>query len=347
MEAGVDNDRGTAVVDPGTHCGTRPPRPPPSGGNDGLFPTYFFVLTTVSGLDEAGVPAGFDVDCIESRCDEPVVQRRGACAPPSDAGVPCDEPGGVDNQTSRVISKFGVIIKPPYDALVKLGRRALVLAVAGYSGEPNDSEVIVSLFPAEGNFEANDCDSSDAAAALEAGTLRPPLFNGCDRYSMNPAFVAANTLPKGVDGYVVDHHLVIDGNELAGTLAYGDLFFPVRARYLDATLKRGENGALDIERGVMGGYVVPGEVMRGLGKARIADSRPLCEEAAWEDFRAQFCRALDLPGEGASASSTEPCGAASFGVALTGKGVRAGSERPFVENGRCDNVDAAAFRCGL
>ncbi len=318
-EAGADvsDAPDAATPDAGTFCGREvAPRPPTTP--QGPSTSQHVVLRRVNPFLDAG--RGFDLDCVNTQCGAPegTPETSLSCVPR--AGAQCqdviDDVGGIDNQVVALGARRAARLdQTRYHEFVDTGQAGIVIALLGYSGEADDSDVSVAIFPTGGCLENNRCEN---LADASVGAPREPRFNGCDVYWGDPDHVNSFGLPiKTSPGYVRGYTLVVRG-PVPGWAYYGSRPVAVEGQILEAVLSRVDvpdgGGALRFAmRGTFAGRVAPDEILRVFGEQKNADggdNRPLCFQSSWDLIRQVVCMNVDLPALGAKA--TDPCSALSF-----------------------------------
>ena len=357
-EAGADVTElpDVATPDAGPLCGREVAQRPPTTPQGPSAPQHF-VFRRINPFLDAG--QGFNLDCLDTQCGAPsgTLETSLSCVPPD--GGQCrnliDDVDGVDNQVVALGARQGARLdQTRYHQIVDEGSGGIVVALLGYSGAADDSDVSVAVFPSGGCLEDNRCESPTGAGV---GAPRPPRFNGCDVYWGDPAHVNSFGLPiKTAPGYVRNHTLVVPG-PVPGWASYGSRSVAVEGQILQAVLSRVDvpdgGGALRFAmRGTFAGRVAPEEVLRIFGEQKnpvAGDPSPLCLQPYWDTVREIVCSGVDLPALGAKA--TDPCSALSFQFDFEGAPILLSTKSTAATGGtsRClfdgGPLDASSFTC--
>ncbi len=343
-----------APTDPCAH--TRPVDAPDANDDDTELPTIFVAVRTLDLLarDDAGASLGYDLDGV-CTCDmRPNTKADGSitCAPRAGADpmATCDDPGGIDNQSTKL---FELYEQPPLDInqaadvgkQIASGHETVLLSIAGYNGRANDKEVLVGLFPSAGvraqpQSAANG--QPGCTSVLNAGTGEwTPAWCGDDDWTVTTKSVVIASKPvvalRTAKGWVTDYHLVVNvqnGDTIipfgASAVALGDAVFTGRIVPLGTDLqpRDGSRPPMPSEQRL---YRVDDAVMAGRLKvhdmlvvaATFATPKSdagghLCTSDLFLLAQSQICQNLDIASStGQDLVVSKPCDALSFAAKMT------------------------------
>ena len=199
--------------------------------------TYFFGVSSidfVTGSEDGGEPAGFDLDrsCTCDTRDGTANGGAPSCTPPADATATCDQGlRGVDNALGSALSTFDSILgaggapsgagfDAQYGQAAICGERALLLALTGYNGRKDDRVVGGSLLESYGIRRPQDGGALSPSAVgcgkADAGPPFPPKGDGTDEWSLPAGSVydrQAQRLKTSLRAWVTNYTLVVDARD--------------------------------------------------------------------------------------------------------------------------------------
>jgi hypothetical protein len=310
LESGTDAD----VL----KCGTRPLPPPDAEVLPGTGRSYYFIILPGTAAEDAGT--GFDIDCIDTHCDESPPKL--GCRPAPSLTY-CDLPNGVDDQLTIAAGRRGLSRKAdPYINRVMKGEDGIMFAILGYHGDASDSVVGFSMFPTSGIRSPNPCidaEASDPPTPDDAGYFYPRV-NGCDTFSADGRY-AQNGVPLAIVQGYVNGDFVVVRSPMPMWLPSGARLIEAEVDYIQARrtlIAVTDGGPLQLHLvGVMSGRISPLAILRSIGEDRPDGGDVLCKSPGWDQARAALCQELDLAYPDAG-SPDEPCGAISFSLPFDG-----------------------------
>ena len=285
-------------------------------------------------VGDAGLGVGLDLD---GRCTcNPDPEKRDAydggpsCTPRTALGPSsCDKSGGVDDAFGTSLGSFFTKVSsldPRGDGNTDIlhGLRTAMFYLADWNGAPNDANVTVALVASSGLVTPQGCADSGAGRETPDGSVvdgqlyYPPLFDGCDRWSIQPGDAKPNLgLPPtptvmAIRAYVRDGVLVADLGRsaiaLLGTNAYSSEGHLV-ARM---TPVPGVGYTLD---GFLAGRISFTDLVNAASSIPIlSDGKyaPLCKQPAFRNsFITPLCGDLDLMEHSSQDNTGQVCDAVS------------------------------------
>jgi hypothetical protein len=325
-------------------CGHRPPsRAAFDAGTREPERAYYFVLGTNFNEPEAGT--GFDLDCVDTKCDGPDAGALRCLAAPK-ARV-CDQQNGVDDHLHLAAKNHSYnLVTTTYDSRVKNGIAGIVFGILGYNGMEDDPEVGFTIFPSGGIRATDGCAPGAAKQPVEDAYF-PPSFDGCDLYFGDPDFVGGgNATPiQTVHAYVTGGQLVAD-EPLRLTLPYVGFYAEATALFVQARLSRRADGPFELTEGIVGGRLGVSTLLRMVGEQPLGGGLVCHDALFWAGARQQICAELDMPAA-SDADPSSPCGAISFAVSFSASPIQLSDRTaPRVESPpACNDVDAQDFNC--
>ena len=300
-----------------------PPAVPTTDDGPDLPPVWFAV-SSLEGLPRGdGRPFGLDLD--RTCTGFPILDAGQACSP----SVP-DEPGGIDNSSSRFFAglpgALGRRVFDGADLALKLGQRGIFVQLSRFNGTSNDPDVEVRFSPA-GPLLGNQC---DGGVQGDGG----PRLEGCDTWAVGvspdagpppgpdagpPVLTAAP-----IEGYVKDGVLVAGARspvDLSLLVASFPLEFSGTVLMVTLKEKFGPAGSFRALDGVLAGRLAPSAAFSGL--SRLDPS--LCNAAVLETYKKSVCDYRDIPTTSKDdLLPQKPCGAISVGLHVEGVQARPG-----------------------
>jgi hypothetical protein len=268
--------------------------------NSPSLPEMVFALRDISFKADGGAPAGFDLD---EQC------ACGRACKRSSEDPDCGRPDGVDNQglaLDGISALTGVTLGARLSQeRISVGRGGLVVAIRDYSGEPNDSEVRVLMFPSDGISDG------DAGNAI-------PKFNASDRWVVgaNASRSDAGVLSardQGV-GYVKDGVLNVRFSSVDLRFS-ADLSFALQEAVLQGSFDLRTTGAPMLTSAMFAGRWKKNDAVANVLRFST-DGGVLCRNVGIAFLvGGQVCGAADVPAQ-IGTSPEAPCDAISFGVSM-------------------------------
>ncbi len=316
-DGAVDPNKDSGVPDP---CAHRAPPGPPDIDDDPTGDVGSFYLAIrefnldVASAGDAG-PPGYDLDgvCTCERKAGTAFDGKSSCNPRAGAAPVCDDPGGVDNASAKLLAPFGSVV-PIDDAAdvnksISEGRRGILLQVNNYNGRANDKEITVGIILSAGIHDASGCGNGGVPQAPF-----PPGWCGRDKWTVDPTSVIG-TAPNYVatrlaTGYVRDYNLVVETRAAAllyfgsTTLEMGSPLATGRLVPLDVNLKPrdpsvpptpAEKGLYRLDDGIFSGRIGARDLLAAVGTAKVPRSTGrLCNSPLFGTFKQGICEALDI-----------------------------------------------------
>lgn len=230
----------------------------------------------------------------------------------------CDAPLGIDNALGQVanaafLGSFSGLSAADVvpNAALTTGTSNVLLRIAGYNGEADDSRVEIQLFGSTG-LAATTMALPDAA---RDGGEQPWDQRSRREWYIDPETLHDDTsIPKAVgDGYVTGHVLVASVAQFPLPLGTQTNII-VDGVTLTAELRR-STGGFSLVRGRIGGYVTVARVLQTVLSLTFAvgdQVKPICGSDFEPLARAKGCGLADLARE----NDAGRCDAVSFGAAF-------------------------------
>lgn len=295
-----------------------PPSPPDVDddptGNVGTFYLAIREFKLDVAQSDGGLP-GYDLDgvCTCDRRSTTAYEGKSSCNPRAGAAPTCDDPGGVDNQSAKLLAPFSSVV-PIDDAAdvntsINEGRRGILLQVNAYNGRANDKEVTVGIILSAGIHDATGCGNQGVPTAPF-----PPGWCGRDMWTVDPTSVIGNppdyVATRLATGYVKDYRLVVETRAAAllyfgsTTLEMGSPLATGKLVPLDVNLKPRdpakpptpqERGLFRLEEGVFAGRIAARDLLAAVGTAKAPrSSGRLCNNVLFQTLKDGICQSLDI-----------------------------------------------------
>ena len=295
------------------------PAPPPAateGAPLGPLVTAMSSLAVVGGPN-VPAPAGLDLD-EQCTCPGPA-----SCSTSPDRTT-CDDGGGIDNGLGGIFAKLKDNGFPLADDLLQKGLAAglfgVLFRIGGYSGKPDDPQVVVEML--------------NAVAANEGGG-GVPKFDGTDQWTLDSAsFVNGRTVALTLDAYVTRGVLVAHFLKLIPKLRINPS--PSTTLLLDLELDDvtlmgeiapvGTGGATLKNAQLLGRSPVSSWLLQVQRAGQCASSD------AFLAFRKELCDLRDLAGRSALDNTDAPCAAISVAIGFASVAASTASERAAIES---------------
>jgi hypothetical protein len=307
-DAGADVATGADAGEGGCPLIRWPARPATEDGTEDVeFVDALMSLSAEPDPDAGtGVVQAYDLDGV-CTCPEPE-----SCTPR--AGTQhCDGPGGIDNSGGDLLSTIAQLVDRNADANKRLrsGDYGLLFRVRRYNGGADDREVEVSVFLSNGTDGIQD-----------GGVPPAPLYDGNDRWTVDPASVAGGTGPPYVPIYV-DAHAYVADHVLVATMN-----FPLRLGRMSIELT-GSVVTGTLTKDTLGYHVTDG-VIAGRGSTRslltnlaaiddpFVKGGHLCgDSGTYADAKKEICAATDIVSDLKQDNTSAPCDALAVSAHFT------------------------------
>jgi hypothetical protein len=270
-----------AVVPPGTCVGARPPDPQDGGTGKGP-PLYFAAKELVTLRD--GLPVGYNVDAL---C------TAGGVGMPC-AGSPDDLDGGLDNAFVSFLAGIAINedasdpLTPNANGQIDAGREGIFFGLYFYNGGADDDAVELGIVPSSG-LAAVGCGD----AAVEAGSLQGPRWDGCDVWTLEDK-LPSNNLTRTQHGYVTGHTLVVPYDDT--TFQVGVFAMHLHHAVVTAKIVPFDGGVALVD-GVVAGQIRTSDLIEGARELRLnvnGKATPLCDIGLDDELRSAVCASRDL-----------------------------------------------------
>ena len=332
-------DASDGAVDPCVHA--RPPSAPPFDPTAPQGAEVFVVVATAAdfGIRANGMfeAISFDLDgvctCLVPPGMKPVP---GSCNPNGDPKtlMQCDTAGGEDNGAQGILNEAvqaNLDFAKASSESVNTGGRSILIRVQDYNGQPNDSEVRVSVLVSPGLYDA-------------AGTkTMTPTFTTADTWSVdmavttdrgNGVIVPNVTTP----GYVVDSVLVVNPPSISlpvSQVAVLTMTSPVMTAKVVAVAGGHTLGDVAVAGrwSVAEAIRVVGSFEPSVGAGRLCEKPAF--QAIYDPLKQRICQAADLRSLPADDNKGKDCDAVSVAVKVTGKPASLGPQRVVDTTGYC------------
>jgi hypothetical protein len=323
-----------------------PGHPDADDPSDANFQVLTFAMRTIDlgiRLDGGPVPSnGFDLDHVFTCCHG----GRDSCVSPVEAGAHCDNDGGRDNSATEFLNGLdrtyrGSINPDAVTFTLEQGVSSVLVQLASYNGQPNDTQLIASFYSSPGVQTVGDAAPAAKWDGTDVWTIdHASVLNGAD------AAVDAGILPSQFDvhayvaGGVLVMHLDLTLRIDVSYPNYDFLLAPVltgasvTARIVRGpggtyTLREGQIGArwsvasaLDVMMHYPGGVMCPGTPVFTLLKPQICSAADIMTDPT-KDNTGASCNGLSITyaftadparlGPVVPTSDTPPCNGASPG----------------------------------
>jgi hypothetical protein len=254
-----------------------------------------------------------------------------------DAAAPCDtDQCGGDNGLALLAGGLDELFLGGVEVATTTGLNGVIVYLADYNGLANDREVTAGLSLSGGIFADLGCDGqprgrtpstfTNSVGGPDGGLALayPSTFDGCDRWSIDPA--DATLEPDGtlkpkrsVRAYVRDNTLVVLGTDTT-PFALGDravdVNSPVITARLDAVTTDAGTKASQISGATMFGRMTVGQLLPLAGSFKFDKVTLACKQRAlYEAVALQLCGAVDVARTASLDGQDAPCDSVSFGLA--------------------------------
>lgn len=292
-----------------------PSRPPPSSAATDAVE----IVAALDSLDfgtgrDGGVPPtfGYDLDGV-CTCASPTALS--TCVAPDSGAPPCDLADGRDNNVALILDKFArasTAFQPAQtNAALRAGEFGLLVRVRGYNGLADDSSVEVALFGSAGT-ERDD-----------AGVPKPPVGDGHDRWTVDPASLVGGTAPPYVpvaadtNAYVSQFKLVATVDfRIAVGVGTGVSVVDLKGSVVVGKLVKQAIG-YRVEEGIVAGRWPTSKLLPSLEvfPDPLDPSRFLCGDSpAYPIVKDLVCSARDIVSDVKQDNTGAPCDAVSVGI---------------------------------
>ena len=307
----------------------------PTAASDG--PPLGPLVTAVSSLVLVGPPngpapaAGLDLDD-QCTCPGPA-----SCSTNAESTT-CDKDGGIDNGLRDIFARLRDNGFPLADDLLQGGLTSglfgILFRISGYSGKPEDPQVIVEML--------------NAVAANE-GTGGRPTFEGTDRWTIDAtSFVNKQTVAVTLDAYVTRGVLVAHFERLVPKFRISRS--PSTTLLLDLALADvtlvGELAAVGADGATLKNAQLSGRSPIASWLLQVQRAGQCASSDAFLTFRKQLCELRDLAVRASMDNANAPCGAISLAVGFESVAATTAAERAPVESASaCDGTLDAGIGC--
>lgn len=311
-DGGVGSDAACASARPPAKTGALP------AGATG--PTRVFAVRWTGFSDPDGGAIGYDLD---RACTCQDAASRPSCRAPTSI-EPCDGPEGRDAVSESLLSLVG---EDPNTA-IRSGARTTLFQLIGWSGAPDDAEIVVQGYPSAGLWATNPEGTAfvdDGGVLPDGGKARPipPTWDGEERWTIDPDGKPGGTPIFVASGYVRDNVLVVPvppPNRVPGELVGPGILKGVDLQdaFLTGKLVKAADGRVAIEGGIVAGRV-ESRTLAGITALQKRDGGFVCEPLApalAAAYVPRVCDARDIRAFAAEDGKGLPCDALSFGVAF-------------------------------
>ena len=322
-EFGAGSAKDAGPVDAGTDADARactpsrwPTRPTTEDGTDVVEIIQALRTFSAESIEDAGTArAGYDLDGV-CTCPEPE-----SCALRTGAPQHCDGPGGVDNSGGDLLTTIAQLVDRNADANSRLrsGDYGLLFRVRRYNGGANDREVEVAIFLSNGTDGIQD-----------GGVPPKPVYDGSDRWTVDPTCVAGGAGPPFVplyvdaNAYVADHVLVAT---VDFPLRLGRFTIALSGSVVTGTLTK-DGASYRVDDGIIAGRGSTRSLLTGL--AAIDDpfvkGQHLCgDSGTYADAKRAICNATDIVGDLKQDNTGAPCDALAVAAHFTSSAANLGT----------------------
>ena len=347
-----------------------PGKPATADGVDRVPEGQWFVTQRydIPYQDDAGLGPGLDLDqsctCNPDPAKRDALDGGPSCKPLIGLNADsCDKGGGVDDSFGSSVASFLASV-PSLDPRadgnedIQLGLRSGMVWVGRWNGEMNDPSVSVALIGSSGLVDRHGCQEGELRVDAPDGSTvgdqvyYPPLFDGCDRWSVQPADTIRSpstgfpTPTAVVEGYVSDGILVANLPRtpiaLFGPNAYAnDGHLVARIRTVP-----GVGYALD---GFVAGRVTYENVVSAFATIPVklgGATLPLCAQPQFlSAFVGRVCSDLDIMSVPSADNSGAACDAVSVVLGIHMVTSLVAKERQDIDAGTPLSCDGGTPRC--
>jgi hypothetical protein len=299
------------IPDPCIHV--LPPPPPDASDQGANLPNLVFAIdqSTVSGVDDAGQPVGFDLDGVCTCDTRPGSAHGGApsCVSRDPDASACDGEGGVDNVSAiNFPPSLARFTDSNFLQQVGCGRETMLIQLSGYNGQPDDPAVLVAIAPSFGIFDPHEGGVEDFTAAADCGAPGnstpgpdsgyPAKLDGTDIWSVPAASAEEGVLTERYAGYVTKGQLVVkleaNGDTGGWSVIVGGRVLPFRTTIFAAKLNKQPNGNYRLDHGIITARVPADDLLSTVGALRIQTDQYVCDSALYQPVKDLLCRSLDV-----------------------------------------------------
>lgn len=328
-----DAGEGGALIDSGdAGCpSARPPPITPGMPSGATGPTLVFAVRSLGFSAPDGGALGYDLDRT-CTCQDPAAKP--SCKAPT-ATESCDGPEGRDAVSESLLS----LVTDDPNSAIRSGSRTTLFQVVGWSGAPDDAEVVVQGYPSAGIWATNaegTAFADDGGVLEDGGRARSisPQWDGNDRWTVDSEGKPAGSPVFVTSGYVRDNVLVAavpEPNRVPGELVGPGVLKGVELRdaVLTGRIVKGADGRYTIENGIVAGRV-EARVLAGITAVQKRDGGFVCEPlpaAVAIAYVARVCDARDIRAQATDDGKDLPCDGLSFAVSFTAAEAKEGLRR--------------------
>jgi hypothetical protein len=340
--ADVQVDSGSDVnACPLVHPPPQPAQDDPSDASVELFGVIRSIITQT----DAGPPIGYDIDDVSTCC----MGAPESCVPPVTTNKHCDEDGGRDNRGGEALAGIvalgiaGLNGNTLNDA-IDGGAFSLAFAVQLYNGQPNDRQVLFTIYVSSGTV------GSDGGFAHEA------RWDGTDLWSIDQSSTPGGADDAGIPyGFHIDSNAYVSNGTLVANITFPFFFGSGSGNGALTTITDAivtgqivlENGSFHIDDGQVSGRIRLTDLfalLHGVPNPFVPGTFICPGTSAYDYAKPLICGLADVNGDRALDNSGAPCDAISFSAGFTGVLAQPG---PVVNPGNSPSpcLDAGIEKC--
>jgi hypothetical protein len=326
VEAG-GNDASPDVIGPcpQVYPPAKPPGDDPSDAGDNQ--TVIVALHTLDlGIRTDGGASplyGYDLDHVFTCCDG----GPESCKPPVTGNPPhCDENEGRDNSGGQLLNTLALLdpTQISSDAIsqrLEQGAYSLILQIASYNGQANDTQVVAGIYASAGVVT-----QGDAAPAAK--------WDGTDVWTVDESFVlngadASPILPNHFDAhaYVSGGVLVMQVNFplSLGNGTTNPVTISLTGGVITAQIVPVGGGTYKLVNGQVAGRWSAAGVLATASSLQF-QGNPICPGTSfYKNVKAQICAAADIAADPTQDNTAATCDALSVGFGFTADPANMGS----------------------
>ena len=340
VEAGVD----APDLCPELYPPAKPTADDPSDAGDQTFVVALHTLDLGLGLEGGSPPPiGYDLDHVFTCCEA----GPESCKAAKTGATHCDEPEGRDNSGEQLLASLAALPSSPFNAStinqrLQQGVYSIILQIAHYNGQPNDTQVTAALYGSLG--------------IQAVGDAAPPLaaWDGGDVWTLDSNFVvqadASPVLPTHFDStaYVTNGTLVMHVNFpiSLGTSSTGSLAISLTAGVITGTIQP-VGGTYRIGDGIIAGRWNVSDLLDSIQYLSFSGTEICRGYSNYTFIKSLICQYADIMTDPTLDKTGTTCDALSIGMAFTTDPANMGSalEPPAKVSGCDAGPDAGPDDC--